>query len=511
MRRFVLVIVTCALFGAPRAVASPFDNLSSRLKQYDDSGSITEQSQGRGPITRQLKQYDSAEPLPAPRQQPQRATPYQPPAAAPYQQRTATPYQQRTAQPEEIPHQPHEPLHHDDYVDDHSYGGDHDGPYDDYCDDGDCCDWGCGTCGPRFWGGAEYLYWWVRGSATPPLVTTSRDNTPQSAAGILPNATVLFGGDRLNSDGRPGGRFSGGYWFDPCGTFGIESSTFFLGEVEQVFDASSGGTPILAQPFFSINPLVNGVPGPSRDDAYLIAFPNFVIGQINISSTSRMVGTELNLRKACSIMCGRQIDLLVGYRFLQLSEGLLIDSVTTSVSTATDVDPLPPPVGTTFAVRDTFVTSNNFHGGQIGLNARYGGGGPWTLDLLAKVALGNVSQRVAINGSTVITPPGETPTPFTGGIFALNSNIGTYTRNRFAALPEFGVTLRKQISPCWRMSLGYSLLILSNAVRPGDQMDVRLDTAQFPPPSGTGVFPRFTFNDDDVWVQGISIGLERNF
>ena len=49
----------------------------------------------------------------------------------------------------------------------------------------------------------EYIEWWVNGSHTPALVTTSPDGTPQNQAGVLPAATVLFGNQRINSAGPP--------------------------------------------------------------------------------------------------------------------------------------------------------------------------------------------------------------------------------------------------------------------------------------------------------------------
>ena len=49
-------------------------------------------------------------------------------------------------------------------------------------------------------------------------------------------------------------------------------------------------------------------------------------------------------------------------------------------------------------------------------------------------------------------------------------------------LPEFGATLHYQINPLWRVNLGYTFLMLTNVLRPGDQIDTRLDPDQFPPP-----------------------------
>src|SRR5436190_236114 len=50
---------------------------------------------------------------------------------------------------------------------------------------GDCCKPRCVPCGPpgRFWVSGEYLLWWFRGDAVPPLVTTG-----SPFAGLAPGA-----------------------------------------------------------------------------------------------------------------------------------------------------------------------------------------------------------------------------------------------------------------------------------------------------------------------------------
>jgi hypothetical protein len=451
MRRFTVLAAGMIALVTSIASADPFDQLSSRLKQYDDSAPRTAQPQNtKATLASQPSSVDQSR---------------GPASSGTWQ---------------------------DDW--------DHEGPWEepcygpgcDECANDPCCN-GCGI-----YARAEYLYWWVRGSSTPPLITTSPDNTPRVNAGILPEATVLFGGERLNTSGRSGGRFTLGYWLDPYQTVGIESSTLFLGSNTQKFVASSGGNPILAQPFYNV--LTN------TQDAHLLAYPDFVIGTANIYSTSRVVGTELNLRRGLYTDCCHRIDVIAGWRFLQLSEGLSIATNATSIA-----QDIRTPVGTNFGILDRFTTRNNFNGGQIGLNSQHTNG-CWTLDLLAKVAIGGVAQSVGIQGSTTVAQPNEASTTSSGGILALGSNIGSYHRSRFAALPEFGATLRYQINPIWRVNVGYTLLILNNVVRPGDQIDTRLDPNQFPPPlPGPATYPKFIFNDSDLWIQGVNIGVEACF
>ena len=457
MRRFVIAMLVCTL-GVAWAKAAPFDQVSNRLKQYDDQVAAPERIQPR--------------PAPIDDQGP-------PPTAG-----------------------------QDQFLDE-GYGPDMGPGYDpDYggpgcggpgCGDS-CCGGSCGfNCAPPcgFWGRAEYLYWWVRGSNTPALVTSSPDGTPSNVAGILPTANVLFGNQRINTNGRSGGRFTLGYWFGNCGLCGIEDTFFFLGSSSTNYQATSDGSPILARPFFNV---LSGA-----QDALLVAYPNIVVGTINVASTRSVYGNELNLRRALYADQFRRFDVLAGYRLLYLGEGLDVSTNTTSIDPAGQV-----PVGTTFGILDRFATNNNFNGGQLGVSMEVNNG-RWSISSRFKVALGSVAQRVTINGSTVTTEPGQAPTTATGGVLALSSNSGHYTRNQFGVLPEFGLDLHYQLTPLWRLNLGYTILGLTNVVRPGDQIDTSINPNLFPPPIAAGSQPAFAFKNSDVLIQGINFGIEANF
>src|SRR5581483_10623798 len=137
------------------------------------------------------------------------------------------------------------------------------------CDPSLCCDEGCcllkrlfpcwhcedsfkdNSC---FWVSGEYLLWWVKGGNLPALVTTSPVGTPRAAAGVLgvPGTVVLFGADATSEEERSGGRFTAGFWFDPEQTLGLEGTFLFLGDRALNFATGSGGSPILARPFFDV-------------------------------------------------------------------------------------------------------------------------------------------------------------------------------------------------------------------------------------------------------------------
>ena len=189
----------------------------------------------------------------------------------------------------------------------------------------------------------------------PPLVTTSPDGTPVGDAGVLPNATILFGDQQINDKARSGGRFTVGYWFDDCQTLGIENTFFFIGGSNDGYTASSSGSPILARPFFNTDTQEN--------DSILLAYPQVVAGGINISSSRTIFSNEVNLRRGLYADCCRRVDILAGYRYMRLGETLDIATNSTDLQSSES--------GAQFVAQDRFSTNNNFNGGQLGLNLQY--------------------------------------------------------------------------------------------------------------------------------------------
>src|SRR5262249_20905232 len=96
------------------------------------------------------------------------------------------------------------------------------------------------------------------------------------------------------------------------------------------------------------------------------------------------------------------------------------------------------------------------------------------------------------------------------------SNIGTYHRSRFSFVPELGLTLNYQFTSWMRGIIGYNFMYWSDVMRPGDQIDRRVNVAnQF---GGTGVpqgnsplFPMPINRGSDFWAHGLNIGLMFTF
>ena len=362
-------------------------------------------------------------------------------------------------------------------------------------------------CGPygRIWGGAEYLGWWTKGFHVPPMVTTNPQGTSVTDAGILnrPSTSVLFGDSDVNGGYRSGARFTLGGWLNRDQTIGIEGTGFFLARSSTSFSVASSGNPILAVPFFDLDPRSAAF---NNENAFLTAFPGIVKGSMDATTFSDFWGAEGNvwINLSCSPL--RRLDFLIGYRHLNLNEGLTFHDLQ-------DFTPSGFPV--VIETRDSFQTTNHFNGVNLGLKCESWRGALFC-QLIGKVALGSNERTVDIAGSNNSVIFGVTQ-PTTGGLFALPSNSGTFTSHAFSVVPEVGVNLGYQISPNLRAFAGYSFLYWTNVLRPGDQIDRGLNTSQAAHlTAGPGGFtgaarPAFPQQASDFWAHGVNIGLELRY
>jgi hypothetical protein len=205
----------------------------------------------------------------------------------------------------------------------------------------------------RIWVETEYLLWWMKGAALPPLITASPSSTPATQAGVLgaPSTAILFGGTRVNDDVRSGGRFTLGGWLNDCQTLGVEGDFFLLSSQGTGFAASSNGSPILARPFFDTTT--------GRPNAELISFPGLLAGSVSANSASTgLLGADALLRANLCRGCNYQLDVVGGYRYLRLSDHLGVDEnlVSTSAANPNLVRREPPsswPTGSTHAMSST--------------------------------------------------------------------------------------------------------------------------------------------------------------
>ena len=348
------------------------------------------------------------------------------------------------------------------------------------------------TRDPRAWVGVDALIWWTRSpSLSVPLVTTGPADRGATAGNLNAPGTVPLDGP-LHFGATGGVRITAGGWFDAAHNFGLGGSLFFLGQQSagyRVFDNSGNGsfvinTPILGAPF---NTQVSG--------------PGFDTGGVSVSDHSRFGGGDINLLVNLYRNDHWTINLLGGYRYLELDETLRIDSASRMFMTVTYTDNqgnllVTAPPGSVIRVSDRFSTLSQFNGGQLGADVQYHAG-RWTITGAAKLAIGATHELITIDGSTLVLPAGGTPVPLQGGNYA-TLQIGRYARNRFAVAPEAQLTLGYQVTPWLKATIGYDFLYLSQVARAGNQIDNTFD--------GVGR-PAVPFSTSGFWAQGINLGL----
>jgi hypothetical protein len=132
-----------------------------------------------------------------------------------------------------------------------------------------------------------------------------------------------------------------------------------------------------------------------------------------------------------------------------------------------------------------------------------------------KLGLGNMHEVVAIAGNTQFSGGASAGTiTQSGGLLALPTNSGQFSRNQFALLPEAGFNAGLRLTSHLRATVGYTFLYANRIIRSADQIDPVLNVSQRPSLTGTpGTLvgparPLFAFHDTDFWAQGINAGLE---
>lgn len=371
------------------------------------------------------------------------------------------------------------------------WGRDRDGGW--WGPDGD----GTAPATDRFYARGEFLMWWVRPQQVPVLATTSVNG----GLGFLgdPGTRALIGPGSFGDPLRLGMRVRAGYWFDDCGSCGIDGSFFFLGRQTASKAVDSGTFPTITRPIFAPN-----FPGEFGE---IVSLPGFARGALAVDTTSTLWGFDANLTHALCRTRNYRSMVFAGYRFLGLNESLgITENIVALPGNPND------PAGTRVTVRDQFTTRNRFNGGQIGYAAERNWG-RLSLDWRGSVALGDTHQALDIAGAQTRLRPGmASPDAFTGGLLATGPNLGHFTRDRFSVVPEVMLNVGYWLTPNVKAYVGYNFLLWTNVIRPGDQIDRVVDVTFVPnPPPGvpfSGQFrPQPRFHQSDLWVNGIQFGL----
>lgn len=374
---------------------------------------------------------------------------------------------------------------------------------------GACC--GNSAAGPScFWINTEYLLWRIKDAPLPIPVVTTTTQPQLLVPGALgqPGTSVLYGGSPVNLGTFSGTRLTAGGWLNGARTIGIEASAFLLEQRSAFFNARSdaNGNPFLGLPYFD--------PASGANTALPVTYPpvpppGFSRGAVTVASSTRLWGSEAN--GLFNVLRGDSlaIDLLGGFRYLDLQEGLGI----TGNGFITDSDG----VSTVNAIgTDYFGTHNQFYGGQLGARLNWYGQ-KWFLNVCGKVALGETHQTLSVNGnSQVLNPTGDfvgiAPPVSLGSVYSQPTNIGQSSVNRFTVVPEIQFKIGYALTSHCRAFVGYDFLYWGSVLRPGNQLDGSVnDTQRFGQPLVGAAQPQPILQQSSFWAQGVSFGLQFAF
>jgi hypothetical protein len=389
---------------------------------------------------------------------------------------------------------------------------------------------------PHYWSNFEYLVYFPRSLNVPfPLLTSSAPN--DNGVIGLPSTVNLVPAGRLPYNATSGFRTTVGFFGDDDRRFGAEVVGFALEQKSNIqgFFTQAGGTPTLARPFVDSTG--------NLSSSVVVGNLFYGSGSAEIAARTQTWGMEgmgvFNLyRTRPENLCQFSLDFLAGYRFLNLTEELSVTTLTqvtvppsTTAVITTDssgnvlatssyvVTPIINVGGTqvtipgAIVIQDMVQVRNRFNGGQAGLRGffRYG---MFSFTATGKVAIGSMRQTVDISG---ITGEFDAVRGFTGGniggVLANSSNIGRYSNDEYAVIPEVNLAVGVNLSRCCTATMGYNLLYMNHIVRPGSVINPVVNNAQIPASStygNTGTTPTITdifSQQSTMLLHGLSFGL----
>jgi hypothetical protein len=337
----------------------------------------------------------------------------------------------------------------------------------------------------------------------PPLARTSPITTPFNIAGTLagPGQTVA-GGRIYNEEWRNGFRLNAGMWIGAMHRVGFEGEFLFLGRSRTREVVGPDNSQFIGRPYFeTVRQNANGTftPVAPFPAAQFLSLPGFVAGRLTAEITNEFSGAGAYVVTPLGCDPCSTDRLYLGYRYLNLTDTVFVRAEAQTVG------------GAFFQVDDRFHVENHFNGVPIGVTcSRTCGQCFW--EVRASVALGVTRSIIDVDGGTIIAA-GNAAQGFTGGLLALPSNIGQFTRDEFAVVPEVGLKAGVQVNSTVRLWAGYNFLYWSSVVRGGRLIDTRVNGSQLPnngPVTGP-LFPRLETRIDDFITHGAMIGLQIQF
>src|SRR5262249_46032335 len=155
-----------------------------------------------------------------------------------------------------------------------------------------------------------------------------------------------------------------------------------------------------------------------------------------------------------------------------------------------------------------FSTRNRFYGPQVGGNWHWDRG-RFGIDLSMKLAVGAMTQETTIDGGSTAMVASGARLDRPGGLLALSSNIGNYSRVRLAAMQDAALNVSYRLTDNMQLRLGYEFVRASSVLRPGQQIDLGVNPTLLPfnagPASGP-IRPWYRPDGEVFWMHGVNLG-----
>ena len=135
----------------------------------------------------------------------------------------------------------------------------------------------------------------------------------------------------------------------------------------------------------------------------------------------------------------------------------------------------------------------------------------WTMSIDGRLAIGSVVQRLSIDGWSQYHFGSTIYAARDGDLLSQPTNIGDYSRQKFALLPSIELRLHYLLLKSLRFNVGYSFMYLSNVVRAGDQIDLTINTSQITGTLSGPARPQAVFQDTSFWMHGFMLGVDWMF
>lgn len=367
-------------------------------------------------------------------------------------------------------------------------------------------------CECSCWADVQYLHWQhKKAPKIVPLVFTGIFDSNVTPTLKTAGTRIVLGGRSIEDNGKSGIKATIGFnlWGDP--TYSTDASYTYVGRKTTTNSIQSNDFPngsvnllpnsYLAIPFFDVST--------GKESSVYLAKPGSFVGKAKLKVENWMQGFDWNIKMLLdSFDCNFQMHGLLGFRFWNFNDKLKFTTQSPN-STIPDI----------FTTVDQFTTYNMFYGGQIGFDARYTYN-HFFCSASVKVALGGMNEKLKIIGDlftndfNALGPVQE----YVGGYFAQMSNIGNYSKTKFAYIPEVNLNCGYQICENLDFNFGYTFLYVSKIFWAEDQIDSNINSTQSVAITGSdsttfsGVpSPRALLKSKDFWIHGVNVGLQYRF